>query len=80
MTEDVPFIAYISKTEVVPLQMAKYILGMFPGLVAMTEAADITKDAKFVGTFKEGSVSLSHPHLKLLGLYPRIREAKLQCF
>ena len=80
MTENVPFIAYISKAEVVPFQMAKYILGMFPGLVAMAEAADVAKGAKFIGKFEEGSICLPHPNLKLFGLYPRIHEPTNQGF
>lgn len=80
MTENVPFTAYIRKTEVVPFQMAKYIFGMLPGLVAVTEAADVAKGAQFIGRFEEGSISLPHPNLKLLGLYPRIHEPKNQRF
>ena len=83
MIGDIPFPADVSETEVVSLQMAKYILGMFPGLFAlhMTEAAGETRSSTcFMSLFKEGVVSLSYSNPKFFGLYLRTRERTCQRF
>ena len=61
MIEDVPSIASVSKTEMVPLQMADQIFGIFPGLVKMTEVANVTRGDTFSleGTFEGEGVGPS---------------------
>lgn len=65
MFEDVPSIASVSKTEMVLLQMADHILGIFPGLVKRTEAANVTRGDTFSlkGTFEREGVGPSRHNL-----------------
>jgi hypothetical protein len=56
--ENAPLLASISKTEVVPPQMAKNILGVFPSLVAVAEAAGVTRGF-FTGRCNEDHIGLS---------------------
>ena len=75
MTEDVPIRAGVSKTEVVPRQMAKRIPGVFPGLVTMTKAANVTN---IPAKLEKGGVNPSRYYPKFLGLRLRIRERTRQ--
>ena len=83
MIGDIPLLADVSKTEMVSPQMAKDVLGILPGLIAlhMAEAADETRIYTcFIGIFEKSGVNLSCFDPKFLGLYLHIRERTYQRF
>ena len=80
MIEAVPAIANCRKTEMLTSQMTEYVLGVFPGLAAMAEAAEGTRHATFFVMCipEEGSENLSSSITEFLSLHRNVRERTYQ--